>query len=67
MSEIRVLRSRMKRGGITLKKVAEATGESEQTVCRILNEDLISKIHNAGNQLVRDANEALTKDLQQEA
>jgi hypothetical protein len=57
----------MKRGGITLKKVAEATGESEQTVCRILNEDLISKIHNAGNQLVRDANEALTKDLQQEA
>ena len=66
MSEILVLRSRMKRGGITLKKVAEATGESEQTVCRILNEELNSKIHNAGNQLVRDANDALTKDLQQE-
>ena len=53
----------MKKAGITLKSVAYLAGESEQTVCRVLNKDLIEKIHAAGNTLVKQAIEKLTKDL----
>ena len=63
MTPTAVLRKRMKQGGITLKDIAEASGESEQTVCRILNEQLVNKIHQAGEKLVRQANEELTKEL----
>tara|TARA_R100000656_G_scaffold116840_1_gene90027 strand:+ start:203 stop:424 length:222 start_codon:yes stop_codon:yes gene_type:complete len=63
MTPTAVLRKRMKQGGITLKNLAEATGKSEQTVCRVLNEDLVNKIMRTGDKLVRQANEDLTKEL----
>ena len=66
MSQINILRKRMKRAGITLKSVAYLAGESEQTVCRVLNKDLVEKIHAAGDTLVREANEKLTKELFEE-
>ena len=61
-----ILRKRMKRAGITLKSVAYLAGESAQTVCRVLNKDLVEKIHAAGNTLVKEANEKLTKELFEE-
>jgi len=63
MSQINILRKRMKKGGITLKDLAYECGESEQTVCRILNQELVDKIHAAGNKLVKEANAELTKEL----
>ena len=63
MENTTILRKRMKKAGITLKSVAYLAGESEQTVCRVLNKDLIEKIHAAGNTLVKQANEKLTKEL----
>ena len=63
MSQINILRKRMKRGGITLKDLAYECGESEQTVCRVLNQELFDKIHEAGNTLVKEANEELTREL----
>ena len=63
MDEISVLRRRMKKAGVTLKSVAYLAGESEQTVCRILNKELNEKIHAAANKLVKEANEELTKEL----
>ncbi len=63
MSKIDVLRKRMKQGGITLKDLAYKCGESEQTVCRVLNQELFDKIHAAGNKLVREANAELTREL----
>lgn len=53
----------MKKAGVTLKSLSYLADESEQTVCRILNQDLNEKIHAAGNQLVREANAELTKEL----
>jgi len=53
----------MKKAGVTLKSVAYLANESEQTVCRILNQELVEKIMAAGNKLVKDANEELTKEL----
>ncbi len=53
----------MKKAGITLKSLSYLAGESEQTVCRILNQDLNEKVHAAGNQLVKEANEELTREL----
>ena len=53
----------MKRAGVRLKSVAYLANESEQTVCRILNQELVEKIMAAGNKLVKDANEELTKEL----
>jgi DNA-binding LacI/PurR family transcriptional regulator len=53
----------MKKGGITLKDLAYRCGESEQTVCRILNQELNDKIHEAGKTLVKEANEELTREL----
>jgi len=66
MESTTILRRRMKKAGITLKSVAYLAGESEQTVCRILNVDLIEKIHAAGNTLVKEANQTLTKELFEE-
>ena len=66
MESTTILRRRMKKAGITLKSVAYLAGESEQTVCRVLNKDLIEKIHAAGNTLVKEANETLTKGLFEE-
>jgi lambda repressor-like predicted transcriptional regulator len=63
MESTTILRRRMKKAGITLKSVAYLAGESEQTVCRVLNKDLVEKIHAAGNTLVKQANEKLTKEL----
>ena len=63
MTPTAVLRKRMKQGGITLKNLAEESGESEQTVCRVLNAHLVNKIMTAGDKLVRQANEELTKEL----
>jgi len=63
LSQINILRSRMKKGGITLKDLAYRCGESEQTVCRVLNQELFDKIHEAGNTLVKEANEELTREL----
>ena len=63
MDQISILRRRMKRAGVTLKSVAYLANESEQTVCRILNQELVEKIMAAGNKLVKDANEELTKEL----
>ena len=53
----------MKKAGVTLKSVAYLAEESEQTVCRILNEELNEKIHAAAKRLVKEANEELTKEL----
>jgi transcriptional regulator with XRE-family HTH domain len=58
-----ILRKRMKLTGITLKDVAYRCGESEQTVCRVLNQKLIDKIHDTASKLVREANAELTKEL----
>ena len=66
MESTTILRRRMKKAGITLKSVAYLAGESEQTVCRILNKELIEKIHAAGNTLVKEANNTLTKELFEE-
>ena len=63
MEQIGILRRRMKKAGITLKSLSYLAGESEQTVCRILNQDLNEKVHAAGNQLVKEANEELTREL----
>ena len=63
MNQIAVIRRRMKKAGVTLRSVAYLADESEQTVCRILNEELNEKIHSAANKLIRDANEELTKEL----
>jgi len=63
MDQISILRRRMKKAGVTLKSVAYLANESEQTVCRILNQELVEKIMAAGNKLVKDANEELTKEL----
>ena len=63
MEQISILRKRMKKAGITLKSLSYLADESEQTVCRILNQELNEKIHAAGNQLVREANAELTKEL----
>jgi hypothetical protein len=63
MEQIGILRRRMKKAGVTLKSLSYLADESEQTVCRILNQDLNEKIHAAGNQLVREANAELTKEL----
>jgi lambda repressor-like predicted transcriptional regulator len=63
MEQISVLRRRMKKAGVTLKSLSYLAGESEQTVCRILNQELNEKIHSAGNQLVKEANVELTKEL----
>ena len=53
----------MKKAGVTLKSLSYLAEESEQTVCRILNQGLNEKIHAAGNKLVKDANAELTKEL----
>lgn len=63
MDKINILRRRMKKAGVTLKSVAYLANESEQTVCRILNEELLEKVMTAGNRLVKEANEELTKEL----
>jgi len=63
MDKISVLRRRMKKAGVTLKSVAYLANESEQTVCRILNQELLEKVMSAGNTLVKEANEELTKEL----
>ncbi len=63
MEQIGILRRRMKKAGVTLKSLSYLADESEQTVCRILNQQLNEKIHAAGNQLVREANAELTKEL----
>jgi hypothetical protein len=63
MDKISVLRKRMKKAGVTLKSVAYLANESEQTVCRILNQELLEKVMAAGNSLVKEANEELTKEL----
>lgn len=66
MDEINILRRRMKKAGVTLKSVAYLANESEQTVCRLLNQELREKVIAAGNQLVKEANEELTKELFEE-
>ena len=66
MDEINILRKRMKKAGVTLKSVAYLANESEQTVCRLLNQELREKVIAAGNQLVKEANEELTKELFEE-
>ena len=53
----------MKKAGVTLKSVAYLANESEQTVCRILNQELLEKVMAAGNSLVKEANAELTKEL----
>jgi len=63
MDQINILRKRMKKAGVTLKSVAYLANESEQTVCRLLNQELIEKVMAAGNTLVKEANEELTKEL----
>ena len=63
MEQIGILRRRMKKAGVTLKSLSYLADESEQTVCRILNQELNEKIHAAGNKLVKDANAELTKEL----
>jgi hypothetical protein len=63
MDQINILRRRMKKAGVTLKSVAYLANESEQTVCRILNQELLEKVMAAGNTLVKEANEELTKEL----
>ena len=63
MDKISILRKRMKKAGVTLKSVAYLANESEQTVCRILNQELLEKVMAAGNWLVKEANEELTKEL----
>jgi hypothetical protein len=63
MDKISILRKRMKKAGVTLKSVAYLANESEQTVCRLLNQELIEKVMAAGNTLVKEANEELTKEL----
>ena len=63
MDQINILRRRMKKAGVTLKSVAYLANESEQTVCRILNQELLEKVMAAGNSLVKEANEELTKEL----
>jgi hypothetical protein len=63
MEEITILRTRMKKAGVTLKSLSYLAEESERTVCRILNQGLNEKIHAAGNKLVKDANAELTKEL----
>lgn len=63
MEKINILRKRMKKAGVTLKSVAYLANESEQTVCRILNQELLEKVMAAGNSLVKEANEELTKEL----
>mgnify|MGYP003682924531 CR=1 FL=1 len=40
MEQIGILRRRMKKAGVTLKSLSYLADESEQTVCRILNQDL---------------------------
>tara|TARA_R100000781_G_scaffold40643_2_gene28098 strand:- start:618 stop:830 length:213 start_codon:yes stop_codon:yes gene_type:complete len=66
MDQITILRKRMKKAGVTLKSVAYLANESEQTVCRLLNQELREKVIAAGNQLVKEANEELTKELFEE-
>ena len=63
MDQINILRRRMKKAGVTLKSVAYLANESEQTVCRALNQELLEKVMTAGNTLVKEANEELTKEL----
>ncbi len=63
MEKTTILRKRMKQVGVTLKSVAYLSDESEQTVCRILNQELNEKIHEAGNKLVKEAGEKLIKEL----
>lgn len=48
------LRERLKLHGLTLKEVALASGESQSTVSRVLNETLQSKIQIVSERLIID-------------
>ena len=48
------LREKLKRHGLTLKDVAKASGESESTISRVLNQTLQSKIEFISEKLIED-------------
>ena len=48
------IRERLKRHGLTLKDVAKASGESESTISRVLNQALQSKIEFISEKLIQD-------------
>tara|TARA_R110002020_G_scaffold135028_1_gene301624 strand:- start:144 stop:326 length:183 start_codon:yes stop_codon:yes gene_type:complete len=48
------IRERLKRHGLTLKDVANASGESESTISRVLNQALQSKIEFISEKLIQD-------------
>ena len=48
------LRHRLKRAGVTLKEVAEETGESQSTICHVLNESLNGKVRGSAEKLLRE-------------
>ena len=54
------LRERLKMHGLTLKEVAIASGESQSTVSRVLNETLQNKIQIVSEKLITDRKAQLT-------
>ena len=48
------LRHRLKRAGVTLREVAEETGESQSTICHVLNESLNGKVRGSAEKLLRE-------------
>ena len=46
------LKERLKRSGIKLREIAEATGESQSTISRVLDLKLRSKIEAASKSLI---------------
>ena len=48
------LREKLKKHGLTLKDVAKASGESESTISRVLNQTLQSKIEFISEKLIED-------------
>ena len=53
------LRIKLKRFGITLREIADATDQSESTVCRMLNESLRTKIVSAAETLIEKRKEEI--------
>lgn len=53
------IRERLKMHGLTLKDVANASGESESTISRVLNQTLQSKIEFISEKLIQDRKQEL--------
>ena len=51
---MKTLRHRLKRAGVTLKEVAEATGESQSTICHVLYEAKNGRIRFSAEKLLKE-------------